>query len=46
MYFTIYWDFLLKRVVFLNEVNTVTRTEFKTVTDSELFGIGVKHVEK
>lgn len=46
MYFTIYWDSLLKKIVFLNEVNTVTRTEFKTVTDVELFGIGTRFVEK
>ncbi len=40
-YFTIYWDSIIKRIIFLNEVSSVSRTEFAAVKDIEYFTQGL-----
>lgn len=43
-YFTIYWDSLTQRIIFLNEVSGVSRTEFTGVKDLEFYKQGLEYV--
>lgn len=43
-YFTIFWDSATRRIIFLNEVNTVSRKEFGALVDTELFKSGLAYI--
>lgn len=42
--FTIYWDSGLKSVIFLSKPNRSSNTEFKTVTNSDEFNMGLQYI--
>lgn len=44
VYFTVFWDSVLKRIIFLNEVSKASRTEFTAVKNNEFFIKGLEYI--